>query len=419
MIGWAIETALAMSALLALVLLLRKPVANAFGAGWAYALWLLPALRLIMPPVELVSADLAETLPPIAIAISGPELAASPAVQDGGAGLANALLTLWAIGALAFVLWQALRYRGFVRQMEATLRPAYPDAFEGLPLAESRGVDGPIAIGLLQPRIVLPYDFLSRYEPAEQALALRHEWIHHRRGDLWWNLLALGLLALHWFNPLAWIAFRAFRADQELACDAAVLADAPGPLRHAYGLALVKSASRPGLLAACPLNSADQLKRRLRMLKSHRHSTMRSLAGGLIVAGTFGTALCLSAPTLAQEAKAGPVKERRIFVREIGKEGSRELPADIRELAAKCPEAQRLESDVKVGEAGKDEHRTRIIMCRKDGTAGGPETREKMIAALERARSNMADAKELSPERRTQVLDALTREIERVRSGSK
>jgi hypothetical protein len=40
---------------------------------------------------------------------------------------------------------------------------------------------------------VLPYDFLSRYAPAEQELALQHESIHHRRGDLWWNLVALGL----------------------------------------------------------------------------------------------------------------------------------------------------------------------------------------------------------------------------------
>jgi hypothetical protein len=259
---------------------------------------------------------------------------------------------------------------------------------------------------------------LGRYAPAEQELALEHEWVHHRRGDLWWNLVALGLLAVNWFNPVAWLAFRAFRADQELACDAAVLAATPEYFRHAYGLALVKSASRPGLLAACPLNSSDQLKRRLKMLKHHSQSPLRSLAGGLLVAGTFGTALCLSAPTLAQEAKSEPVKERRIFVREIGKDGKRELPAEIRELAAKCPEAQRLESDVRSAEPG-GEQRTRIVVCSKDGKAAGPETREKLLAALERARSDMEKSDDLRPDQRARVVESLRREIERVRSEGK
>ena len=416
MIGWAIETGLAMTALALLVLIIRRPVAQAFGARWAYALWLLPLLRLAMPPVSLLSPDLAATLPPIILDLPDGTGAASPQPAAGGAG--DILLLLWGAVAAAFLAWQAFAYRRFAARIDATRRPTYPAVFRDLPLFESRAVDGPIAIGLLQPRIVLPYDFLSRYAPAEQELALQHESIHHRRGDLWWNLVALALLALNWFNPVAWLAFRAFRADQELACDAAVLAGAPDPLRHAYGLALVKSASRPGLLAACPLNTADQLKRRVKMLKHHHQSRLRSLAGGLVVAGTFGTALCLSAPSLAQEAKSDTIKERRIIVREIGKDGKRELPSDIRELAAKCPEAQKLESDVRVGDAG-NEQRTRIIMCTKDGKAAGPETREKMIAALERARTDMSSAEGLSAERRAKVLEALSREIERVRAGGK
>ncbi len=186
-----------------------------------------------MPPLQLISPDLAEALPPATV-LFVPD--ADPASLPGAALSSTwptLLLAGWAGGAALFLLWQALAYLSFAVRIEATLRPTYPAAFEGLPLAESRGVDGPVAIGLLRPRIVLPYDFLSRYTSQEQALALHHEWIHHRRGDLWWNLVALALLALHWFNPVAWIAFRAFRADQELACDAAVLAGAPAELRHA------------------------------------------------------------------------------------------------------------------------------------------------------------------------------------------
>jgi beta-lactamase regulating signal transducer with metallopeptidase domain len=58
--------------------------------------------------------------------------------------------------------------------------------------------------------------------------------------------VALIVLALNWFNPIAWIAFRAFRADQELSCDAAIAAEASPETRCDYARALVKSASRPG-----------------------------------------------------------------------------------------------------------------------------------------------------------------------------
>src|SRR3546814_11412734 len=56
-----------------------------------------------------------------------------------------------------------------------------------------------------------------------RVLAIDHELAHHRHGDLWANAAALVLLAAQWFNPFAWRAIRAFRFDQEAACDARVL----------------------------------------------------------------------------------------------------------------------------------------------------------------------------------------------------
>jgi hypothetical protein len=125
---------------------------------------------------------------------------------------------------------------------------------------------------------------------------MEHELIHHRRGDLWWNLAALVVLACNWFNPIAWCAFRAFRSDQELACDAAVAARATLEERHDYASALVKSASRPGLIAACPLTRAGQLKHRLRMMRSHRISSLRSLGGGSALAALTVGAFAVGTP---------------------------------------------------------------------------------------------------------------------------
>ncbi|MFX7620664.1 M56 family metallopeptidase, partial [Acinetobacter baumannii] len=85
------------------------------------------------------------------------------------------------------------------------------------------------------------------YDADERSLALEHELAHHDGGDLIANWVALAVLAAHWFTPIAWYSFRAFRADQELACDARVLARRDPALRHAYGRAIVKSA-QGGLL---------------------------------------------------------------------------------------------------------------------------------------------------------------------------
>src|SRR6185436_10805845 len=155
-----------------------------------------------------------------------------------------------------------------------------PRSYGGIDTLASPAVDGPLALGMLKRLIVQPLHFARRYNPAERRLAMEHELVHHRRGDIWFNLAGLLILAANWFNPIAWFAFHAFRSDQELACDAAVAKRASGDERHDYARALVKSASRPGLIAACPLNPADQLKHRLRMIRAHRVGTARN-AGGL------------------------------------------------------------------------------------------------------------------------------------------
>ena len=80
-----------------------------------------------------------------------------------------------------------------------------------------------VAFGLWRRFVAVPHDFFARYATEERALAIDHELSHHRHGDLWANAAALLLLATQWFNPLAWRAIRAFRFDQEAACDARVL----------------------------------------------------------------------------------------------------------------------------------------------------------------------------------------------------
>lgn len=288
MIAWLIETLVAVTLLMAMVLLLRGAVARHFGAGWAYALWAVPALRLVLPPLPQLAPDL--YLPPAVLFIPTAAEMAAPLPAEAGPGQwVPFMLAMWAGGAVIFLTLQWLAYRAFLGRIRETSRPARPPLFGGIRTWISDSVDGPLALGVLERRIVLPGDFSRRYNPVERRLALEHELVHHRRGDIWWNLAAMLVLALFWFNPVAWLAFRAFRSDQELACDAAVARTASLDERCDYARALVKSASRPGLIAACALNPAGELKRRLKMMRVHRSSRLRS-AGGVAALGAFAAA---------------------------------------------------------------------------------------------------------------------------------
>ncbi|HYG28947.1 MAG TPA: M56 family metallopeptidase [Allosphingosinicella sp.] len=415
MIAWLLQNMAAASLAMVAVLALRGLVARAFGAGWAYALWLLPLLHLVLPPLPAAIPDL--PLPSLAVLIpAAGDQAASLPPQGGPGQWVPVLLALWAGGAAAFLFVQFLAYRAFLTRLSLASRSA--GAWRGLPLIESDAVEGPIAVGLLDRRIVVPSDFDTRYGEAERRLAAEHEYVHHRRGDIWWNLIALIVLAMNWFNPIAWFAFLAFRADQELACDAAVASGASAEERHAYASALIKSASRPGLISACPLNHADQLKRRLRMMKHHRHSRLRSLGGAAALALLAGAGLTLAAPGIAQPKSEGETRteQRRIVIVEggEGKAGGdhvvrmRRGPNGEVTLPENCRESEPL--------ANVDEQsgnrRTRIMLCERGGANAA--TR---LQRLQQARERIAGDDELTGEHRERVLAALDRAIAQARAA--
>lgn len=413
MTGWILGNMAAASVMMLIVLIIRTPVARAFGAVWAYALWLLPLGRLLLPPLPQIGPDL--PLPTLAISLPATDVAAP--VAAAGADWLSLLLALWLAGTSIFLAFQFVAYRRFLTRLSLASRSA--GAFRGLPLVESDAVDGPIAVGLLDRRIVVPADFATRYSETERRLAAEHEYIHHRRGDMWWNLAALLVLALNWFNPIAWIAFIAFRADQELACDAAVAARAAPGERADYAQALVKSASRPGLIAACPLNHADQLKRRLKMMNTHRTSRLRSIGGAAALVTLAAAGLAAAAPGMAQPQDGAEGKQERIIIMEHkagegGPDGHgnrvmrfRAGPNGEPALPENCNGGQSL---VNVDE-GSGEQRTRVFLCTIG--AADPATR---LQRLQQIRERMAAGSETG-EHRERVLAAIDRAIAELRSA--
>lgn len=101
-------------------------------------------------------------------------------------------------------------------------------------------ISSPAVTGLLRPTLLLPGEFDQTFTPAEARLVLKHELMHLKRHDLPLNAVLCVLMALHWFNPLLWLAFFKVRLDREAACDAQVLQNDSSDRRREYGHVLLK-----------------------------------------------------------------------------------------------------------------------------------------------------------------------------------
>ena len=217
----------------ALLLLLRRPVLSYLGARVQYSLWLFVPLAAVLPwlPSLPVTAGIAQQFTVTPELIQNAETYAA----------ANRFLWvwLWAAGTFALIAWMVatswLFYRRLGQGQSIQLHDAY--ALQACHLSH---IKSPAICGLIRPRLLLPSDFNERYSERQQTLIIAHERLHWQRGDLHYNLFAYLLLALNWFNPLAWMAYRSFRQDQELACDAAILAKYPNDVKT-YAEALLTS----------------------------------------------------------------------------------------------------------------------------------------------------------------------------------
>ena len=268
---------------------LQATLARPYGAGARYVAWLLVpvamlAVALPHPAVDALAihVDVARVAP----AWIG---AAVPAQPQAPSSWPVVVVAAWAAGVLLLAAVLLRRQRGF----EALVKPALAGGAPCLPAGA-----GPAVLGVWRRRVVLPQDFDFAFDPEERRLMLRHEGVHLRRADNAWNLLASVLLAIHWFNPIAWWAWRCLRADQETSCDAAVLREESADALAVYAGALLKV---QGVVLTPPLATswrpAHPLVERVRMLQLHRITPARHRAGlrlavlSILLAGFGGYAL--------------------------------------------------------------------------------------------------------------------------------
>ena len=374
--AWA-DTLVTTGLLVLLILIVRKPFARHFGPRLTYALWAVPALRLVLPPLPFAdpvvimpepAADMA-VMVPVGLPIAAPA-AAEPLWSL--AELVPLFFALWAAGMIAVIVTAMVSHRRFRRAVLGDAVELEP--IGNIRLVMSDAVDGPVAFGLWQRYVAVPHDFFARYVAEERALAIDHELSHHRHGDLWANSAALVLLAAQWFNPFAWRAIRAFRFDQEAACDARVLTMTDcterGERTARYATAIVKAAVGPRLSLAAPMAVHDNLQERLTMLTQRDISKKRGLVGRLLI----GSATLAVLGATATLVPAGIVVAKAQTA-DIGEPPAPPAPPEP-PLPPEAPDAPGMmvfteHSDDAATDDGKKKREAHRIVIRRDGEGEG------------------------------------------------
>ena len=259
-----INMSISASWLVLAVLILRLVLKKA--PKWVNVLlWGIVAVRLIcpfsfesvlslIPSAETIPLNIGmDTTPTINSGINAINNAVNPIISQSNTPMAGASVNplqitigiyeyIWIFGMIALALYTAISYWRLSRKVDTAVR--YKDN-----IFQSENVNSPFVLGIIKPRIYLPFNMNG--QNLEHVVA--HEQAHIRRKDHLWKPLGFLLLTIHWFNPLMWLAYVLLCRDIELACDEKVIKKLGNEQRADYTQALVACSVNRRMIAACPL----------------------------------------------------------------------------------------------------------------------------------------------------------------------
>lgn len=312
------------SILIAAILLISRLSEKRVSPCIRYALWLLAAVKLLVPLPEFESnisiLNLTNEIQEQGISYifadrpdieeSGNENKMSAYLQgekgrnagkDTGIPIDAAKICgiLWLTGMAVFFCafaWSSLRFAGGLKRSRRKLG----NIRGRIPVYAAPGVTSPCLFGLFHPCVYLPENMELSGEQRKYVLA--HEYTHYRHGDHIWAFVRSMCVVVHWYNPLVWLAARMSIRDSELACDAGILKMIGKEQNLQYGKALIdiakKSRKRPSPMEVlgCSTSAAggkEEMKKRIQMIAEQPRTKLSALLALILicasVAGcTFG-----------------------------------------------------------------------------------------------------------------------------------
>ena len=330
-------------ALLLLLILGLKPLyKNKFSKRWQYYIWIVVALRLLLPftPDTTIIGSLFEKFDTTAITNEIPTNPNVPVPADTGNSKAEPIQTNREITTAAmrepvdkyiclFFIWSALAlvlfvrkvtvYQGFIQYIKAGNKEVsdikilnlLSDCEEKLKiktrveLSCNPLIASPMLIGFFSPRIILP---VREWEDKELSYIFVHELVHYKQGDMFYKWLIQIVVCAHWFNPFVYLLEKEVNKSCELSCDEKVISALDDDERREYGDTLISflkadNTYKSSLASVTLTEGAEQIKERLgAIMKFRKHSKMN-----LAITTVFTVAVCFCFLTIG--AYAAPVMD--------------------------------------------------------------------------------------------------------------
>lgn len=239
---------------------------------------LIPSAETISPSIMMEQSPSVQTGVPALNHVINPVISGSFTPAPGAS--ANplqiwipVLAGIWLFGIAALFLYSAVSYWRLRRKVcEAVILRGN--------IYQSEKVCSPFVLGIIRPKIYLPYHMDSR----EMDHVIAHEQTHIRRKDHWWKPLGFLLLTTHWFNPLMWLSYILLCQDIELACDEKVIRKMSNEQRADYTQALVACSVDRRLITACPLAFGEiGVKERVKSVMNYKKPAFWIVLASVIV----------------------------------------------------------------------------------------------------------------------------------------
>src|SRR6266545_2379541 len=303
---WTWQTSLYASVLIAFVWAVQWAIGKVLSPRWRYALGLLILLRLVMPGVPAARFsvfNLSKLFPGASVPVEAqtvpPTQPLRPAEISRTEGrwttellpvsarrfdrFSVARLT-WAGGWIGILVVVVRQHRRFSARVKAGTMVGERRLFDLLGsckhlMAVRRSIQivsvpqlaAPALFGWRKPLLLVPQEVLEKLSEEELRMIFLHELAHLKRHDILLNWLIVFVRALHWLNPLVWLALRQLRVDREMVCDAMVLERLQASERRVYGHTLVKLLDNSSGAGFCPslvpvVNNKSEIKRRVIMI---------------------------------------------------------------------------------------------------------------------------------------------------------
>lgn len=318
-----VNMSLAASVVAAVVIILRLVLKKA-PKRISVALWVLVALRLILPfsiessfslmpsyavmPEGVVSYEKAEidSTPTDVITVTSPS---GDSKEYQTASLTDSLpieVAAW-LGGMAVMLAYALTSYLTIRKR---VRESVP-LKSNIRLCDR--IPAPFILGIFRPKIYLP----TSMDEADTKYVTAHEKAHLRRGDHIWKPFGFLLLTVYWFNPVMWLAYILLCRDIELACDERVIGELGAESKKPYSDALLNCSAPRRSISACPLAFGETgVKQRIKNVLSYKKPAVWIIAAALILC--IAASVCfLTNPTDGTlDAETASYVEKQIIAQE-------------------------------------------------------------------------------------------------------